>query len=69
MKFITKSQYHQESECGHYMISMSFVGKNAVFTLTNNGVMIAQERCLNSVFDRKEAMQILREAAHEHANA
>ena len=65
MKFITKSQYHQESECGSYMISMSFVGNLVVFTLTKDDVMIAQEKCNNFANDRKEAMNILKQRASE----
>ena len=65
MKFVTKSQFHQESDCGHFFISMAMVSGSVVFTLTHDGKLIAQEKCGNFAIERKEAMNILKQKAGE----
>jgi hypothetical protein len=67
MIFKIQTAHHQASDCGRYMISMANVGEQIVYTLTTGGKIIAQERCRNSVLDRKDALQAVQDAAREHA--
>lgn len=66
MKFKTISQYYQQSECGHWLISLSRVAGQCVFTLTKDSVMIAQERCNDFASERALAVKELQKMAGEH---
>ena len=68
MKFTTKTLNHQESDCGRYLISMAQVATQVVYTLTSGGQTLAQERCVNFVQERKDALAALKDFAEEHKN-
>jgi len=66
VKFVAKTQYHQESECGRFMISRSNVGQEIVYTLTSKGKIIDAERCRDNATERVEAVNLLKEKACEY---
>ena len=63
MKFIAKSQYHLESDCGQFLISRANVGAELVYTLTHKGTFVANQRCKDVVSERLEAVNMLKEMA------
>lgn len=67
MKFITKSQYHQESDCKRYLISRANVGQSLVYTLTHGNEVLGREKCRDSVNERMESIQELKLLAKEHS--
>ena len=68
MKFKTKDQFHQESECGRYRISHNLDAKaNSYFVCWHKGECIGSRRVPNFREDRLLAVAELTEIADQHA--